>query len=275
MTAILHVSDLHFGKPAVPAQIEAIQERIRGGEFDVVVVSGDVSQRGRYGEFQCARAFLRDAARASATLVVPGNHDVKWWRAPLGIGSRAGLTSLYRRFISEDLEPVLRVPGITFVGLNSAHGVMPHTLKWNPRHIGVIGDITAAQVERARQRFAEAPTGDARVLVFHHNPLRGQLSDRYGVAHPKRVARAFADLRVDLALSGHDHQEAVHHVPYGDGSRATVVCTAGTLSDRSRGGRPSSAFRIDLDDGCIRVTPLVWEGARSGFVAGEARGFPR
>jgi 3',5'-cyclic AMP phosphodiesterase CpdA len=49
VTAILHVSDLHFGQPAVPAQIDAIEERIRAGEFDVVVVSGDVSQRARYG----------------------------------------------------------------------------------------------------------------------------------------------------------------------------------------------------------------------------------
>lgn len=273
MTAILHVSDLHFGRPAVPVQIDAIEARIRGGEFDVVVVSGDVSQRSRYGEFQRARAFLRDAARVGATLVVPGNHDVKWWRAPLGIGSRTGVTAHYRRFISEDLEPVLRVPGITFVGLNSAHGVMPYTLKWNPRHIGVIGDITAAQIERAGERFAESPPGDVRVLVFHHNPLRGQLSNRYGVAHPRRVARAFADLRVDLALSGHDHQEAVHHLPHGD--RGTVVCTTGTLSDRTRGKRPSVAFRIDIDDACLRVTPLVWGGAENGFVAGEARSFPR
>jgi len=273
VTAILHVSDLHFGQPSVAAQIDAIEERIRAREFDVVVVSGDVSQRSRYGEFQRARAFLRDAARFAATLVVPGNHDVKWWRAPLGVGSRAGVTWHYRHLVSAELEPVLQVPGITFVGLNSAHGVMPYTLKWNPRHIGVMGDITRAQIEGARERFAAAPAGDARVLVFHHNPLRGQLSNRYGVAHPKRLAQAFADLSVDLVLCGHDHQEAVHHLPHGE--HGTLVCTAGTLSDRSRGKRPPVAFRIDVDDAHIGVTPLVWGGERAAFVAGEERSFPR
>ena len=40
-------------------------------------------QRARAGEFQRARAFLRDARRVSRVIVVPGNHDVAWWRSPL------------------------------------------------------------------------------------------------------------------------------------------------------------------------------------------------
>ena len=88
MTRVLHVSDLHFGPPAVPAQLDAIAEIISVRRFDVVVISGDLSQRARPGEFQAARQFLRDAAKSSRTIVVPGNHDVKWWRAPLGVGSR-------------------------------------------------------------------------------------------------------------------------------------------------------------------------------------------
>jgi len=68
---VFHVSDLHFGKPAVPAQIEAIEEIIQKQKFDVVAVSGDLSQRSRSGEFQRAAVFLRDAQRVSKTICVP------------------------------------------------------------------------------------------------------------------------------------------------------------------------------------------------------------
>ena len=107
MTRVLHASDLHFGKPAVPEQIEAIEAVIQEQKFDVVAISGDLTQRARSGEFQRARAFIRDAARVSRTIVVPGNHDVKWWRAPLHIGDRDAMVTTYRKYIDPNLEPVL------------------------------------------------------------------------------------------------------------------------------------------------------------------------
>ena len=58
----------------------------------------------------------------------------------------------YRRYISEDLEPVLRVPGATFVGLNTSHGVVRQSLTWNLRDISIIGIVRRTQVERLRQR---------------------------------------------------------------------------------------------------------------------------
>lgn len=82
MTSVFHVSDLHFGRSAVPAQIEAIERIIQEEKFDVVAISGDLSQRSRAGEFQRAAVFIRDAQQVSRTITVPGNHDVKWWRAP-------------------------------------------------------------------------------------------------------------------------------------------------------------------------------------------------
>lgn len=273
MTSILHVSDLHFGKPAVPELIDAIEELIRERSFDVVAVSGDLSQRARAGEFLRARAFLRDAARVSRTIVVPGNHDVKWWLAPVGIGSQESMYDNYRRYISPDLEPVLQVPGATFVGLLTAHGVRAHTLTWNVRDIGVVGDLRRSQIERARAAFDEAPPGTARVIVMHHNPLKGELSQRHGLVHTKRVLGAFADLGVDLVLCGHDHQEAIHYVEHT--RRGTVVSTAGTVSNRSRGGRPSSLNLIDLTPTGIEVHTLIWGGHENRFIPGPVKSFAR
>ena len=42
MTTVLHVSDLHFGEPAVPVQVDAIERFIEERGFDVVVISGDL-----------------------------------------------------------------------------------------------------------------------------------------------------------------------------------------------------------------------------------------
>ena len=273
MTTVLHVSDLHFGPPAVPAQLDAIAQMIATRRFDVVAISGDLSQRARPGEFQAARQFLRDAAKVSRTIVVPGNHDVKWWRAPLGVGSREAAIANYKRYITKELEPVLSVPGVTFVGLNTAQGVVPGTLTWNPRDVGVVGNLNAAQILEARRRFEAAPTGDMRVIVMHHNPLRGELSNRFGLAHPARAAKAFADLRVDLVLCGHDHQEDVEHVehtPFG-----TVVCTAGTVSNRTRGQRPSAMNIATLTPQAIAIEPQIWSVDAQNFLPGPVQHFAR
>jgi 3',5'-cyclic AMP phosphodiesterase CpdA len=270
---VFHVSDLHFGRPTVPEQIEAIERIIRTERYDVVAISGDLSQRAQAGEFQRAQAFIRDANRVSRTIVVPGNHDVVWWKAPLGIGDDRRMYANYRQYISEDLEPVLRVPGATFVGLNSAKGVTRHTLTWRMRDISIIGAIGRAQIDRAREEFDGSREGDARIIVMHHNPVKGELSGRHGLANTKKVLGAFATIGVDLVLCGHDHQEAVHFIEHT--KKGTVISTAGTVSSRSRGGRPSSANVITIRGDDIEVATLVWSAAEKTFTPGPSRCFDR
>jgi 3',5'-cyclic AMP phosphodiesterase CpdA len=271
--SVFHVSDLHFGRPAVPQQIDAIEEMIQSRHFDVVAISGDLTQRARAGEFQRARAFIRDAQRVSRTIVIPGNHDVKWWRAPFGIGGSDGIAEEYRTYIDPDLEPVLRVEGATFVGINTAQGVTRHTLTWNVRDISIIGDVRKSQIEQARKAFIDSPAGDARVIVMHHNPVRGELSQRHGLKNTKKILGAFAELGVDVVLCGHDHQEAIHYVEHT--KKGTVISTAGTVSNRSRGGRPSSVNVILLDADQIEVSTSIWsEGSRT-FVGGASQCFAR
>jgi 3',5'-cyclic AMP phosphodiesterase CpdA len=271
--SVFHVSDLHFGRPAVPEQIDAIEAAVQERSFDVVAISGDLTQRARSGEFQRARAFIRDASRVSRTIVVPGNHDVKWWRAPLGIGSTAKITENYRKYIDADLEPVLRIDGATFVGINTAQGVTRRTLTWNMRDISIIGDVRKSQIERAREAFEEGPESAARVIVMHHNPVRGELSQRHGLKNTKRILGAFAELGVDLVLCGHDHQEAIHYVEHT--KKGTVISTAGTVSNRSRGGRPSSVNVITLSPSTIEVSTSVWSDKMRNFVPGASQCFAR
>lgn len=270
---VFHVSDLHFGRPAVPAQIEAIEAIIQERKFDVVAVSGDLSQRARAGEFQRAAVFLRDAQKVSKTIVVPGNHDVAWWHAPFGIGRKDKLYENYSKFISSELEPVLRTPGGTFVGLNTSHGVTLRTLTLNVRDISIIGDIKREQFRKAEIAFSQSAPKDARVVVMHHNPVKGELSQRHGLKRTKKILGAFAAMGVDLILCGHDHQESVHYIEHT--KKGTVISTAGTVSSRSRGGRPSSVNVIGIMPAQIEVTTHIWSESSGTFVAGPHECFER
>jgi 3',5'-cyclic AMP phosphodiesterase CpdA len=272
-TTLFHCSDLHFGHPAVPEQYEAMEALIHTRRYDVVAISGDLSQRARSGEFQRARAFIKHAEQTSRVICIPGNHDVQWWKAPLGLGDESEMFATYRRYIAEDIEPVLRVPGVTFAGLNTSHGVVRQSLTWNLRDISIIGIVRRAQVERLRRVFAESPPEDVRVVVMHHNPVKGELSQRHGLKDTKRALGAFADMSVDLVLCGHDHQDAIHYIEHT--RKGTVISTAGTVSNRMRGGRPSSVNSISISPENIEVSTLVWNAAAGGFVSGPVKCFAR
>lgn len=274
VTTLFHCSDLHFGHPAVPEQYEAIEGIIESRKYDVVAISGDVTQRGRAGEFQRARSFIQRAERSgSEVIVVPGNHDVSWWHAPLGFGDSESIYRKYRQYINQDIEPVLRIAGATFVGLNTSQGVIRETLTWNLRDISIIGHVTREQIDRTRAEFERSRSDDARIIVMHHNPVKGELSQRHGLKHTQRILGAFAEMGVDLVLCGHDHQEAIHYIEHT--KRGTVISTSGTISNRSRGGRPSSVNSIRITPGEIEVSTMLWSEEATNFVAGSAKCFKR
>lgn len=240
--------------------IDALDAMVRAERYDVVAVSGDLSQRSKAGEFQRALVFLQSAAKVSATITVPGNHDVAWWFAPLGIGARSRVYRNYERWISPTLEPVLRVPGVTLVGLNTSHGVALDALTGRPRDVSIMGSLRESQIAWAGTQFTP---GDARVIVMHHNPTFGQLSRRYGITRPHRALRSLERIDVDLVLCGHDHQEAI--VPEG----RMLISVAGTVSSRSRGHRPQSVNVCTITRESVEVQTHIWNG--SGFEPGPSR----
>src|SRR5690242_8777714 len=99
MRTILHLSDLHFGRTD-PALIDPLLAAAREIAPDVVVVSGDLTQRARRAEFAAARAFLD--ALPSPQIVIPGNHDVPLYDVFSRFFRRL---DRYQRTITEDLEP--------------------------------------------------------------------------------------------------------------------------------------------------------------------------
>src|SRR4051794_34944556 len=73
MRQIAHISDLHFGRHN-PDALEDLAASIAAATPDLVIVSGDFTQRARHAEFAAARRFLDRFAFPK--LLTPGNHDV-------------------------------------------------------------------------------------------------------------------------------------------------------------------------------------------------------
>jgi len=256
---LLHVSDIHCGRPFVPAHVEAALAVACGARWDAIIISGDLSQRAREREFVAARAIVDRFRAVAPTILVPGNHDAAWWHAPFGWGDFSRVHARYRQFIHAETEPTLRLPGVTLVGLNSAWGTNPESLTWYPRDWRVKGGLTATQLRDAHSRLAAAPAGDLRVLVVHHNVVRGRLSNRWGLKQPQRVLEALAAMPVDVVCTGHDHEEQVVLVERANGR--FVASAANTLSSRMRGHRPSAINVIEATPTRLQVQAWPFDGA--------------
>ena len=281
MTTLAHVSDLHFGRPAVSERLDALRDFLAGVEPDAIAVSGDLTQRCTNREFVKARAYLDALGRIAPCLVIPGNHDIRWLGAiarNLGPGGLLRETvhnfkySRYRRYISEDLSPSLEVPGAVIAGLNTAHGISRGSLTKRFRDLGVIGHVKHADIQRVKAAFEAADPAAARIVMIHHNPIRGELSGRHGLANTEQALHAFADLGTELILCGHDHQDAVHTIE--KGAHGLVISTAGTISNRIKPGRASSFNLVETDENNLRIIAHSWKNG-AGFVPSEDRTFPR
>ena len=267
---VLHVADLHFGALADIRQVEALERMIPDLRPDAVVVAGDVAQRARHGEFQRARAFANLAGRTAPVYTLPGNHDVSWWWRPFVPFARDILYEKYRRYFGADLAPTLTVPGAVFAGALTSHGIAWGSLTLRVRDLAVKGHLPKREIARVRAVFAEAPADAARILVMHHNLLRGEISQRMGLARWRTAQQRVLASGAEIVLCGHDHQEGADLL----GDRV-VVSTAGTLCSRSRGGRPSSFNYLTIEPTAVQVTVFRWERERGRFQASDTFAFAR
>jgi 3',5'-cyclic AMP phosphodiesterase CpdA len=215
---VAHLSDLHLGAHD-PAAAETLAADVEGASPDLTVVTGDLTMRARRREFAAARRLLNRLPRP--ILVVTGNHDL-----PLVSPARLFTPyALYRTWIEDDLDPVVRIPGLTALGLQS----MP---RWRWKS----GRISARQTGAVERVFDREPALGVRLLALHHPPFATGPS---GVAGRERLIQALFSARVDVVLAGHTH------VPYARGRdlhqagrvRHLVEVVAGTaISRRTRGG---------------------------------------
>jgi len=264
MARLIHLSDLHFGAHD-PRLVEAVAVRVDEEKPDLVVVSGDFTQRARTEQFREACAFLERLREAGHdVLAVPGNHDV-----PLYDVLRRFLSPLtrYKRFIDDELCPFHEIPGATVLGINTARSL---TFK--------DGRISEEQVEFIRENFERSDRNSVRILVTHH-PLFA-LPVGEGPELGKAIGRqelaldAVADAGVDLLLAGHNHRASTHDAAdLVTRAGSALVVQAGTATSTRLRDEEQSFNRIDIEGREITVTVQAWAG--DGFASGDAQRYVR
>ena len=258
MTRIVHLSDLHFGAHD-DRLVEAVNHEVDALKPDLVVISGDFTQRARTEQFRKACHFLEGLRdRGHEVLGVPGNHDV-----PLYDVLRRFLSPLarYRRFIDESLCPFIELPGVAVLGINTARSL---TFK--------DGRINRDQVEFIRETFARTPSEAFRIIVTHHPLFALEVGGEIerAIGRQEMALDAVEESGVDMVLAGHAHhassQDAGDIVTRAGG---VLVVQAGTATSTRVREQEQSFNTIDLGDRKATITVHAWKGTE--FHADEAQ----
>jgi len=223
VSVLLQISDTHFGteKPAVVEALVALAAQQRP---DVVVLSGDITQRARPAQFRAAKAFVDRLG--APVLAIPGNHDI----ALFDLWAR--LTRPYARFsaaFGTELEPVHHAADLLVVGVNT-------TRAWRHKN----GDVSQAQIDRVAKLLAAATPQQLRLVVVHQPVAVTLASDRSNLLRGHQAAtQAWSAAGADLVMGGHIHLPftlALHGL-----ARRMWAVQAGTaVSTRTRSGAPNS-----------------------------------
>jgi 3',5'-cyclic AMP phosphodiesterase CpdA len=260
MARIVHLSDLHFGAHD-ERLVEAVDAQVDQLKPDLVVISGDFTQRARTEQFRQACDFLeRLRERGHETLGVPGNHDV-----PLYDVLRRFLSPLarYRRFIDETLCPFIELPGVTVLGINTARSL---TFK--------DGRISKDQVQFIRDTFARTPSEAMRILVTHHPLFALRIGEQVerAIGRQELALDAIEESGVDIVLAGHAHhassQDAGDLVARAGG---VLVVQAGTATSTRVREQEQSFNTIDIAERLATITVHAWSGI--DFKPNDARAY--
>lgn len=269
MLKLLHVSDLHFGPKYLPHVGEALLRTAATLDPDIIVVSGDFTQRAKRQQFQEARAFI-ERLPSRPLVVTPGNHDIPLYRVFERIFSPV---SLYREYISEELDSVLHRDDVVIVSLNST----------SPLRSVTNGRLSRRQLDFAADAFRAAPPGAARIVVTHHNLAPAPDYEGGSVMHgARKILERLAELRIDLVLSGHLHRaydanslDLCPEHPPGHGVRIAQAGTATSSRGRGREKKYNSFNLIRIGSGSVRITPHVYFEDLGGFAPVSHHLYPR
>ena len=250
MARIAHLSDLHFGAHDEKL-VAAVETRLIEEAPDLVVVSGDFTQRARRAQYREAEAFIeRLGEQGLHMLGVPGNHDV-----PLYDVIRRFFSPLtrYKKYIDEELCPFLEIDDAAILGINTARSF---TFKG--------GSVSEEQADFIRESFGDVDPAKPRILVTHHpffelpRNEEGELGE--AVNNQDLALRVIKETGVDLLLAGHNHRASTGLASdLVEEASAALVVQAGTATSTRLREEVQSFNMIDVQSGDITVTTMAWQ----------------
>ena len=256
MTTLLQVSDPHFGteRPEVVGALVALAQQRRP---DLLVLSGDITQRARRAQFAAAARFV-ERLGIPARLAIPGNHDIPLY----DLFTRA--FAPYRGFVREfgdDFAPVHESADIAVFGVRT-------TRRYRHKH----GEVSDEQVAGIAAKLRAVPAEKLRVVVVHQPvDLPPDRKQRNLLRGRDAAVRAWVDAGVDLILGGHVHlpflRSLSHTFP--DLPRRAWCGQAGTaLSHRIRHEANNSVNFVSYRAGDAEAVFERWDfgGATEGFL---------
>jgi 3',5'-cyclic AMP phosphodiesterase CpdA len=184
---ILHLSDLHFGTEQ-PEMVEVLKSDIQVMKPDIIVVTGDVTQRATVQQYKKAKVFF-DELKHKAIICVPGNHDIPLYN----LFQRFFYPFVkYEKYISQHRCPMYRQDNIAILGINSATPYKP-----------MGGYVTEKQMEMATSFFQPLPAETCKIILMHHNLIS---TERHKIINAsEKLINHFSACGVNLILSGHIH----------------------------------------------------------------------
>ncbi len=251
MRTLVHLSDLHFGK-VDEALLAPLHELVHKLAPDVVVVSGDLTQRAKSEQFEQARAWLDTLP--GPQIIVPGNHDISLYNV-----FRRFLQPLtrYKRYITDDLDPMYVDEEIAVLGVNTARSL---TFK--------DGRVNDEQVDKIKEQLCGLDKKITRIIVTHHPFDLPETNDDDDLVDRAPMAmKAFADCGVDLLLSGHMHTSRAGNTSerYRLSEYAALVVQAGTATSTRGRGEVNSFNVVRVEHERIEVDRYGWDEVHKEF----------
>lgn len=232
---------------------------VREVEPDLVAISGDLTQRARSYQFQQARSFLD--ALPKPQIVVPGNHDI-----PLhNLFARfvEPLTK-YRRYITNDLQPVYEDEELVIVGVNTARS-----------SVFKGGRINKSQVAHLREKFCALGEQVVKAVVTHHPfDLPEGHTERDLVGRARMAMNELAECGADLFLAGHLHISHTGHTRrYNIRGHSALVVQAGTATSTRERGEANSFNLLRIAHPEITVERFAWNALTTSFAVSSVEQF--
>lgn len=214
---IIHISDLHFGAENTDA-IQALLKTFKSIQYDLLIVSGDITQRALPSQFKAAKLFLEEIE--GRKLIVPGNHDIPFYNL---LKRAVSPFYDYKKYINSDLSFECDTEEALILGLNSAN-------LWHGKN----GKMSHDSLMRL-MTFFEENTTKPKIFVLHHNFLK--LPGMHAaIADRKMIMDMLTACKVDIVLSGHLHIPHIKKELILPAKHPVYFITAGTaISKRLRG----------------------------------------